>query len=140
MKRLLVTGGCGFIGSNFIRLCLQRCPAVRLVNLDKLTYAGNLENLADVAEDARYRFVRGDIGDAGLLEELFAAVGKLAQLVLSPAIDRSWRELSVRTARAGLDARQDLDALVDGGDGPDRELALPDGVHDVLAQHQVLHV
>src|SRR5271154_4421355 len=66
---LLVTGGCGFIGSNFIRHLLGRGAAGprRIVNLDKLTYAGNPANLADVAGDSRYSFVHGDIGDEALV-------------------------------------------------------------------------
>jgi len=73
MKTILVTGGSGFIGSNFVRLALQQLPACRLVNLDKLTYAGNPHNLDDVATDPRYRFVKGDIGAAELVKALFAA-------------------------------------------------------------------
>jgi dTDP-glucose 4,6-dehydratase len=69
--RLLVTGGAGFIGSAFVRLALREGWASRLVNLDKLTYAGNLENLREVEGDARHRFVHGDILDAALLKELF---------------------------------------------------------------------
>ncbi|HAX41310.1 MAG TPA: dTDP-glucose 4,6-dehydratase [Bryobacteraceae bacterium] len=69
--RLLVTGGAGFIGSAFIRLALREDWASRLVNLDKLTYAGNLENIASVEADPRYRFVHGDILDAPLLGSLF---------------------------------------------------------------------
>ncbi|HAD05168.1 MAG: dTDP-glucose 4,6-dehydratase [Desulfuromonadales bacterium GWC2_61_20] len=72
MQTILVTGGCGFIGSNFVRLALQQLPACRLVNLDKLTYAGNPTNLTDIAADPRYRFVKGDIGDADLVAALFA--------------------------------------------------------------------
>ncbi len=64
--RMLVTGA-GFIGSNFIRRCLRRGTATELVNPDKLTYAGNLDNLKEVARDPRYRFVRGDIADAELV-------------------------------------------------------------------------
>ncbi|MCL4703479.1 MAG: dTDP-glucose 4,6-dehydratase [Burkholderiaceae bacterium] len=70
--RLLVTGGAGFIGSAFVRLALRDNWASRLVNLDKLTYAGNLENVAPVEGDPRYRFVQGDILDATLLASLFA--------------------------------------------------------------------
>ncbi len=70
--KILVTGGAGFIGSAFVRLALQENWATRLVNLDKLTYAGNLENLAEIEGDARYRFVHGDICDETLLEGLFA--------------------------------------------------------------------
>ncbi|MGH9510430.1 MAG: dTDP-glucose 4,6-dehydratase, partial [Terriglobales bacterium] len=68
--KLLVTGGAGFIGSNFIRYLLAEHAEAQVTNLDALTYAGNLENLADIAENARYRFVRGDVCDATLSDEL----------------------------------------------------------------------
>lgn len=63
MPKILVTGGCGFIGSNFIRHVLNDKKDIELVNLDSLTYAGNLENLADVENDSKYRFVKGSITD-----------------------------------------------------------------------------
>ena len=59
--KLLVTGGAGFIGSNFIRYWLNKYPKDQIVNLDKLTYSGNLENLKEVENNSRYRFVRGDV-------------------------------------------------------------------------------
>jgi len=68
--RVLVTGGAGFIGSNFIRYFLRAHPDYRLTNLDKLTYAGNLENLAEIESNANYRFQKGDICDRGLVEGL----------------------------------------------------------------------
>ncbi len=68
--KILVTGGAGFIGSNFIRHMLAAYPEYEIVNLDMLTYAGNLENLADVEELTNYGFVRGDICDRGMLEEI----------------------------------------------------------------------
>ncbi len=71
MNRILITGGAGFIGSNFVHYMLQRFPEAQLVNLDALTYAGNLENLADIASDPRHRFVHGDIRDAALVNRLF---------------------------------------------------------------------
>jgi len=70
--RILVTGGCGFIGSNFVRLVLGQHRDLHLVNLDKLTYAGNPANLADLADDANYRFVQGDIADEAAMEKLFS--------------------------------------------------------------------
>lgn len=72
MRRLLVTGGAGFIGSNFIRYWLGRHPGDRIVNLDLLTYAGNPENLADIEALPAYRFVQGDIGDQALVESLLS--------------------------------------------------------------------
>lgn len=69
--KLLVTGGAGFIGSNFIRFALANYPDWEIVNLDKLTYAGNLANLRDVARHPRYAFVRGDIADRELVARLF---------------------------------------------------------------------
>lgn len=70
-RTLLVTGGAGFIGSNFIPYFLQNNPQDQIVNLDKLTYAGNLDNLQDVADDEHYHFVEGDICDAQLVNRLF---------------------------------------------------------------------
>ena len=94
--KFFVTGGAGFIGSAFIRLLLgERREKSTVLNLDKLTYAGNLENLASVAEDSCYRFVHGDIGDAKLVDELvaesrpdvivnFAAESHVDRSILSP--------------------------------------------------------
>ena len=72
MRKLLVTGGAGFIGSNFVRYWINRHPEDRLVNLDALTYAGNLENLTEVEAAPGYRFVHGDITDRSCIERLFA--------------------------------------------------------------------
>ena len=71
MKRYLVTGGCGFIGSNFIKYMLGKYSDINIVNLDLCTYAGNLENLSDIENDKRYTFVKGDIGDEKLVKDLF---------------------------------------------------------------------
>src|ERR1700686_3454273 len=72
--RILVTGGAGFIGSEFVRLTLREHPDDSVVVLDKLTYAGNLQNLEMVHDDARYEFVRGDIVDAALVGRLAGEV------------------------------------------------------------------
>lgn len=71
MKRILVTGGAGFIGSNFVRYMLEKQEKILLVNLDLLTYAGNLENLKPVENDPRHHFFQGDIRDRGLVNQLF---------------------------------------------------------------------
>ncbi len=63
MKTYLVTGGAGFIGSNYIRYMLKKHKDVEIINLDKLTYAGNLDNLKDIEEDSRFTFIKGDICD-----------------------------------------------------------------------------
>jgi dTDP-glucose 4,6-dehydratase len=68
---VLVCGGAGFIGSNFIRSLLQKYKTVRIVNIDKLTYSGNLDNLKDIARDPRYTFVRGDIADQKKVQAVF---------------------------------------------------------------------
>ena len=70
--KLLVTGGAGFIGSNFIRYIFQEHPSWEITNLDKLTYAGNLENLEDIRDNNKYQFVHGDIADSKLLDEILA--------------------------------------------------------------------
>lgn len=93
--KILVTGGAGFIGSAFIRLAISAAEPVGIVNLDKLTYAGNLENLKSVARHERYRFVEGDICDSSLLNEVlkeekpdalvhFAAESHVDRSILAP--------------------------------------------------------
>ena len=71
-KTILVTGGAGFIGSNFVRYLLSRYPGYNIINLDALTYAGNLENLRDIEENPNYRFVKGDICDKDLTDSLLS--------------------------------------------------------------------
>ena len=91
LQSVLVTGGAGFIGSNFIRLLLAERSGIRLVNLDKLTYAGNLENLADFEGNPNYRFVKGDIAEQALLEELIAEEGvdTIVNFAAESHVDRS---------------------------------------------------
>ena len=68
---IIVTGGAGFIGGNFIHYVIKKHPDDRIVCLDKLTYAGNLESLADVADAKNYHFVKGDIADMEFIDSLF---------------------------------------------------------------------
>jgi len=87
--RILVTGGAGFIGSNFVRYLLRKHPQDSVVNLDKLTYAGNLENLADVADDPRYSFVRGDICDEAAVEQVIGSSDAIVNFAAETHVDRS---------------------------------------------------
>lgn len=88
---MLITGGAGFIGSHVVRLFVRKYPNYAIVNLDALTYAGNLENLRDVENEANYTFVKGDICDAGLLNGLFAehAFDGVIHLAAESHVDRS---------------------------------------------------
>jgi dTDP-glucose 4,6-dehydratase len=87
--KLLVTGGSGFIGSNFIRWTLTEHPADSVLNLDKLTYAGNPANLADVERDPRYAFVQGDIGDAKLVRDVARGMDAVVNFAAPSHVDRS---------------------------------------------------
>jgi dTDP-glucose 4,6-dehydratase len=86
---VLVTGGCGFIGSNFIRWALERHPDWRVVNVDKLTYAGNPLNLSELEGDERYRFVRADIADAPAMAELMRDIDVVVHFAAESHVDRS---------------------------------------------------
>ena len=90
-KTVLVTGGCGFIGANFVRLLQENKKSWRVINLDKLTYAGNLKNLEGVEEGERYRFVRGDICDQVLMEKLFSEeqIDTVVHFAAESHVDRS---------------------------------------------------
>ena len=87
--RLLVTGGAGFIGSNFIHLILSERPDWEIVNLDKLTYAGNPANLKDVESGSRYRFVRGDICDEAAVAEAIQGCDSVVNFAAQTHVDRS---------------------------------------------------
>lgn len=87
--KLLVAGGAGFIGSTFVRRMLGSHPALRITVLDKLTYAGNLANLAEVADDPRFDFVQGDINDAELVDGLAATVDAIVNFAAESHVDRS---------------------------------------------------
>lgn len=88
-KTILITGGAGFIGSNLIHFLLRSYDGIKIINLDKLTYAGNLENLEDVASDPRYEFVHGDICDQKLVRQVMARVQGVVHLAAETHVDRS---------------------------------------------------
>jgi len=89
MKTYLVTGGAGFIGSNYIRYMLKKHKDVEIINLDKLTYAGNLDNLKDIEEDSRYTFIKGDICDEVLVNRIMTGVDVVVNFAAESHVDRS---------------------------------------------------
>jgi dTDP-glucose 4,6-dehydratase len=119
--KLLVTGGAGFIGSNFIRAVLTAHADDSVVNLDKLTYAGNRANLADVEADPRYAFVHGDIADGKLVRDVAAGVDAVVNFAAPSHVDRSILEPDefLRTNVLGVQVL--LDAV--------RELRIPRLLH-----------
>ncbi len=93
--KLLVTGGAGFIGSNFIRYLHSKYPAYEVINLDTLTYAGNLENLADISGERFYRFVKGDIADVSLVHQVFTeGIEAVVNFAAESHVDRSIEDAS----------------------------------------------
>jgi dTDP-glucose 4,6-dehydratase len=89
MSKILVTGGAGFIGSNFIRYWLKSNPKDNIINLDKLTYAGNLENLKDIQEGENYKFIQGDICDYNLVNDIVKEVDLIVHFAAESHVDRS---------------------------------------------------
>jgi dTDP-glucose 4,6-dehydratase len=92
--KLLVTGGAGFIGSHFIRHMMARRDVKLILNLDKLTYAGHLENLREFASDRRYRFVRGDITSVPLVQRLMHGIDAVVNFAAETHVDRSIQDAS----------------------------------------------
>ncbi len=113
---VLITGGCGFIGSNLVRLLLEERLDWRIVNLDKLTYAGNPENLASLANAPRYRFVRGDICNGELVAEIIRTerINAVMHLAAESHVDRSilapsvFIDTNVRGTQVLLEAAREL--------------------------------
>ena len=87
--KILVTGGCGFIGSNFIQVILKKYPDYEIVNIDALTYAGNLENLRDIKKSKRYRFVHGRIEDKSLVANALGDADYIVNFAAETHVDRS---------------------------------------------------
>jgi dTDP-glucose 4,6-dehydratase len=104
--KLLVTGGAGFIGANFIQYMLGKYADCEVINFDKLTYAGNLENLREVEDDPRYSFVRGDIADAEAVGAQMPSVDAIVNFAAETHVDRSIHDAGsfIRTDVAGIHA------------------------------------
>lgn len=94
-ESILVTGGAGFIGSNFILYMFEKYPGVKIINMDLLTYAGNLENLRAVENNPNYRFVRGDIADSQIVDQVVAGVDFIVNFAAESHVDRSIEDPSV---------------------------------------------
>ncbi|HOT34525.1 MAG TPA: GDP-mannose 4,6-dehydratase, partial [Rhodoglobus sp.] len=117
--RILVTGGAGFIGSNFVRRTLEDAyPGLEgadVVVLDALTYSGNLENLAPVADSPRYEFVHGDIRDADLLDRILPGVDAIVHFAAESHVDRSVRDSGIFVETNVLGTQRLLDAALRNG-------------------------
>ena len=116
-KKVLVTGGAGFIGSNFVIYMLEKHPDYKIVNLDKLTYAGNLENLKSVENNPNYSFVRGDIADREFIFDLFAKekFDVVVNFAAESHVDRSVKEPDVFVKTNVLGTQTLLDAAKEFG-------------------------
>lgn len=110
--KYLITGGAGFIGSNFIHYIFEKYPDAEVVNLDKLTYAGNLENLKDLEGSPRYKFIKGDIADPKIVDEAMDGVDVVVNFAAESHVDRSILEPAafIRTNVVGTQVL--LDAAV----------------------------
>ncbi len=87
--QILITGGCGFIGSNFIHHIMEKHPDYKIVNLDKLTYAGRLENLRDIESNKNYKFIKGDICDAKIVADAMQGCNAVINFAAETHVDRS---------------------------------------------------
>jgi len=118
VKRILVTGGAGFIGSNFIKYMLNKYKTYQIINLDLLTYAGNLDNLREVEKNERYSFIQGDICDRKLIEKLFKSkIDIIVNFAAESHVDRSIKnpavfvETNIMGTQVLLDAARKYDLV-----------------------------
>ena len=95
IKKILVTGGCGFIGSNFVRYMLKTYANVQIINLDSLTYAGNLDNLKEIEQDKRYSFIKGDITERNDVEPALKNADSVVHFAAESHVDRSIEKAEV---------------------------------------------
>src|SRR5699024_12301981 len=95
-RNILVTGGAGFIGSNFVNYMVTNYPSYQIINLDKLTYAGSLDNLKEVENKSNYTFIKGDIADAQLVDSVFETynITDVIHLAAEFLVDRSIKDVT----------------------------------------------
>ncbi|MEP6482259.1 MAG: GDP-mannose 4,6-dehydratase, partial [Rhodoglobus sp.] len=114
--KILVTGGAGFIGSNFVRRTIEDAypglEGAEVVVLDALTYSGNLQNLAPIADSPRYTFVHGDILDSDLLDRLFPEIDAIVHFAAESHVDRSVRDSGIFVETNVLGTQRLLDAAL----------------------------
>lgn len=113
--RLLVTGGCGFIGSNFIHHILKKYPDYRIVNLDKLTYAGNPENLRSIRDNPNYTFIKGDICDPAVVKKAMKNADCVVHFAAESHVDRSIEDGSIFVRTNMLGTNTLLQAALENG-------------------------
>ena len=94
-KKILVTGGCGFIGSIFVRYMLKTYADVHIINIDSLTYAGNLDNLKEIEQDKRYSFIKGDITERNDVEHALKKADSVVHFAAESHVDRSIEKAEV---------------------------------------------
>src|SRR3990167_1457459 len=110
--KLLVTGGAGFIGSNFIRVWLKSNPDTEVVNFDALTYAGNLESLKDISKQENYKFIKGDIADPEDVAKAVKDIDIIVNFAAESHVDRSIKEPAIFVRTNVLGTQVLLDAAV----------------------------
>jgi dTDP-glucose 4,6-dehydratase len=110
--KLLVTGGAGFIGSNFVQYMLEKYPEYEVVNLDALTYAGSLDNLKEVLDNPRHRFVQGRIEDGTLVDRLVPGIDVIVNFAAESHVDRSIVEPQVFIKTTVMGTQVLLDAAL----------------------------
>ncbi len=108
--KVLVTGGCGFIGSNFIRYWLKKYPKDKVVNLDKLTYAGHLSSVKDFTKNKNYKFVKGDICDPKIVDKVMKDIDVVVHFAAESHVDRSITgpQVFIKTNVIGTQVLMDL--------------------------------